>query len=234
MIIRFLDILEAMDASELRKLLDQVKVLRAPTRTLSTFGATRVSYHLVSPVEDLKGRTRMRKGTVLSEKPRIITPDAFAERFRGFGRQADEFARWLTPAYRDLLRALEYNFKNEDLRTRVLAAEPQAVADRILADLESRDVRDEAVIGCPDAAWGLALMKLTLDHASRSFATQVRDLERRGLFDPEGREEERRRGELERLFAEARADRAARELLGRRLRDYGLFAEYEDRFLSLF
>jgi len=218
----------------MRKFVGQIQVLRTPSHALATFGATRLTYHLVSPVEDLEGRTRLRRGTVLSEKPRIITPDAFAERFKGFGRQAEEFAQWLTPVYRDLLRALEYNFKNHDLKTRVLSGAPQAVAERIRADLDRRGVRDEAVIGCPDAAWGLALMKFTLDHAARFFPEQVRDLERRGLFDPEGKEADRRRREVERLFAAARQDRAAMELLGRKLREYGLFEEYEDRFLAFF
>jgi hypothetical protein len=223
-----------MDAEAFRKLAGQIKMLRAPTHALATFGATRVTYHLVSPVEDLENRTRLRRGTVLSEKPKIITPDAFSERFKGFGRQAHQFAQFLTPAYRDLLRALEYNFKNQDLKTRVLSGAPQAVAERIIADLDHREVRDEAVIGCPDGAWGLALMKFTLDHAARSFPDQVRDLERRGLFDPAGKEAERRRREIEALFASAKQDRGAVETLGRRLREYGLFEEYEDRFLGFF
>jgi hypothetical protein len=223
-----------MDASTFRDLAGQIKVLRAPGHTLATFGATRVTYHLVSPVEDLENRTRLRRGTVLSDKPKIITPDAFTERFKGFGRQARDFARWLTPAYRDLLRVLEYNFQNQDLTTRVISGAPQAVAERIIADLDLREARGEAVIGCPDAVWGLALMKFTLDHAARSFPEQVRDLERRGLFDPAGKEADRRRREVEQLFAAARKDRGVVELLGAKLREYGLFEEYEDRFLAFF
>jgi len=223
-----------MDAAAFRKLVDRIQVLHAPSHALATFGATRVSYHLVSPVDDMKDRTRLRKGTVLSEKPKILTPEALTERFQGFGRKASEFAQWLSPAYGDLLRALEYNFKNKDLRTRVLAGGPAEVAERIIADLKRREAPDEAVIGCPDAAWGLALMKFTLDHASRSFPVQVRDLERRGLFDPARKEEDRRRQEIERLFAATHADHSVVELLGRKLREYGLFSEYEDRFLSFF
>lgn len=223
-----------MDSETIRKLMGQVKVLRAPSHALATFGATRLTYHLVSPVDGLGDRTRLRRGTVLSEKPRIITPEAFAERFKGFGRQSEEFAQWLTPMYRDLLRALEYNFKNQDLKTRVVSGSPQAVAERIMKDLEGREVRDETVMSCPDGAWGLALMKFTLDHAARSFPEQVRDLERRGLFDPEGKEADRRRREVEKLFDAARRDRAAVEVLGRKLREYGLFEEYEDRFLAFF
>ncbi|HAM34623.1 MAG TPA: hypothetical protein DEB40_03050 [Elusimicrobia bacterium] len=223
-----------MDASGFQKLLKRIEVVRAPTHALSTFGATRLTYHLVSSVEGLRNRTRLRTGTVLSEKPKIITPQAFAERFQGFGKESEEFARWLTPAYRDLLRALEYNFKNQDIRTRVVSGAPKAVTERILADISRRESRDEAVIRCPDSAWGLALMKLTLDETARSFPVHVRDLERRGLFHPEAKEEDRRRREIDQLFAAAGRDRAALEALGRKLREYGLFEEYEDRFLSYF
>ncbi len=223
-----------MDAATFQKLLRQIDVLHAPVHALATFGATRLAYHLLSPIDALKNRTRLRRGTVVSQKPQILTPEALTERFQGFGRKASEFAERLTPAYRDLLRALEYNFKNQDLMTRVIAASPQVVAERIRADLDRREAHNDAVIRCPDSAWGLALMKFTLDHAARSFPVHVRDLERRGLFDPAGKESERRRREIESLFAAARKDRSALEALGRKLREYGLFEEYEDKFLSFF
>lgn len=205
-----------------------------PQRALATFGATRIEYHLISPVENFRNKTRLREGKVLSEKPKILTPDCLAERFQGFGEQSREFAQWLTQSYRDLLRALEYNFKNQDVATRVICEGPRAVTDSIKADLDRREAKDQALILCPDPAWSLALMKFALDESARSFPVNVRDLDRRGLFDPEGKLRDRRRREIERLFAEASSDRGALQTLGRKLREYGLFEEYEDRFLSLF
>ena len=209
-------------------------MFRAPKRLLSSFGATTIRYHLVSPVEDLKYRTRLREGEVRSEKPAILTPESFAERFEGFGEEAGEFARWLTGSYRDLLRVLEYNFRNQGFAARVISQPPRAVAERIQAELEERGSPDQAVIRCPDAAWSLALMKFTLDESARSFPTHVRDLDRRGLFDPGRAAGDRRRSEIERLFAAAGKDRSALPALGRKLHEYGLFPEYEDRYLGLF
>jgi hypothetical protein len=77
-------------------------------------------------------------------------------------------------------------------------------------------------------------MKFTLDEASRSFPGHVQDLERRGMFDADGGEGGRRRREIEALFRDAERDRAAVEALKVKLREYGLFGEYEDRFLALF
>jgi hypothetical protein len=158
--------------------LTQTKVLKQPRRLLSTFGSTQIEYHLISPVEDLEDRTRLRQGTVVSDRPKILTADAFLDRFQGFGEEAGDFERFLSGAYRDLLRALEYNFKNQGFSTRVLSEKPAVVAERIAGELDDR----QALISCPDGAWSLALMKFTLDESARSFPTNVQDLERRNLF----------------------------------------------------
>lgn len=224
-----------MDAGLIAKLLPQIKVLRAPRSTLSTFGATRIEYQLISPVEDLADKTRVRKGEIVSERPKILTAEALARRFKGFGPDAEGYAQWLTSAYADVLRSLEYTFRNKRGSTRVLNERPALVAERAAADLDSRDLRTQSLIVCPDAAWPLALMKFTLDEAARSFPTHVQDLDRRGLFNPQRAASDRRRAEIETLLAAAAAgDKSVRDALGSKLRDYGLFAEYEDRFLALF
>jgi len=223
-----------MDGELIRSYLTQTQIVRAPKRRLATFGATQISYHLVSPVEDLTNRTRLRHGTVVSQKPQILTAEAFVERFEGFGDDSKEFSDWLKGSYRDLLRSLEYNFKNQGFSTRVLSERPETVVERIAGELDAKDEPMQALIRCPDAAWSLALMKFALDESARSFPTHVQDLERRGLFKGAAGQEERRRREIEGLFDAARADKTAVEELGRKLKEYGLFAEYEDRFLGLF
>lgn len=174
-----------MDAKLIKSLLDRTHVLRAPKSALSTFGATQIAYHLISPVDDLADKTRLREGRVDSERPKIITADAFAQRFSGFGEDSGEFADWLTQSYKDFLRALEYNFKNQGFSARVISEAPRQVADRIVSELDAKDERKGAVILCPDGAWSLALMKFTLDEAARSFPTNVKDLDRRKLFGPQ-------------------------------------------------
>lgn len=216
------------------RLLARTKILRAPAHRLSTFGATRIEYHVISDADGLRGRARLREGTVVSARPQILTPDSFKERFEGFGDEATEFARWVSTSYRDLLRALEYNFRNQGLAARVLRDAPRVVAERMIADFDARGSSDQAVILCPDAAWSLALMKFTMDEAARSFPANVKDFERRGLFAPDRGEGDRRRREIEALFKDAERGRAAVPALKKKLDEYGLLEEYEDRFLSLF
>lgn len=223
-----------MNAATVRRLLEETRLLRAPKHLLSTFGATRIEYHLVSPVEDLQDKTRLREGWVTSERPKLLTPRALRERFEGFGEDACEFADWLCREYRDVLRAVEYQFKNEPVRTRVLGQDPRQTAQRIQSELDARSACNAALILCPDTAWSLAVMKLSLDEAARSFPAHLREFESRGLYGSAGAESRRRRDRIEKLFASAPADPAARDALGRELREYGLFKEYEDRFLALF
>ena len=223
-----------MAKEPIERLLACTEILRAPTRRLATFGATRVDYHMISDADGMPGRTRLREGAVVTERPKILTPDAFKERFEGFGDESAEFARWVSTSYRDLLRALEYNFRNQGLAARVLSDAPRLVAERMVADFDARGASDQAVILCPDAAWSLALMKFAMDEASRSFPGHVRDLERRGMFAPDRGEGDRRRREVEALFQDAERDRSAVETLKGKLREYGLFEEYQDRFLALF
>lgn len=222
------------DKDKIAGLLARTDVLRAPKRRLATFGATRIDYHLISPIEAMPDRTRLREGAVVAQRPQILTPESLRERFEGFGEDADEFARWAQSAYHGLLRAIEYNFRNQNTSARDIGETPGLVAERMLADFDSRDVTDRAVIRCPDSAWPLALMKFTLDETARSFPGHVRDIELRGMFSADRGEGQRRRREVESLFQRAERDRALLETLGAKLKDYGLFDEYEDRFLSLF
>lgn len=223
-----------VDRGLLLKFLRETQLVVQPARRLSTFGATRIRYNLVSPIDDTGDRTRLRQGLVVSEKPLILTPEALRERFEGFGEESREFARWLGEEYRDLLRALEYKFRNQDLVSRVLRDEPAEVAGRIQRELEGGGAQDAVLLRCPDAAWSLALMRFTLEEAKRSFPVNLKDLERRGHFAASGPEGVRRRNEIEALFQRAGTDPAARSDLGGRLREYGLFEEYEDRYLGLF
>jgi hypothetical protein len=223
-----------MDSTLVTRYINETQVLLYPQRLLSGYGPTTIRYHLVSPIDDLENKTRLREGSVVSERPIILTPESMKERFEGFGDESRENARWISEEYRDLLRVLEYKFRNQDYRARVLSADPRAVVGRIKEDMRSLPARDAVLIRCPDAAWSLALMKFTLEEAARSFPAHVRSYEEHGLFNPGSTAERRRQNEIERFFSRAATDAQARAALGRKLKEYGLFERYEDRFLSLF
>ena len=61
----------------------------------------------------------------------------------------------------------------------------------------------------------------------------LKELDERGFFNPEKRQDERERFEIEKLFQEAQSDRSRLTSLAERLKQTGLFADYEDRFFTL-
>jgi hypothetical protein len=223
-----------MDEALLAKFINETKIVLRPKRLLAGYGPTNINYHLISPIDELKNKTRLRVGSVVSQRPIILTQEALKERFEGFGEESQEMADWLYDQYRDVLRALEYKFRNKDYQARVLQDNPLTVSGRVQEDLRLRCVPDAVVIRCPDAAWSLALMKFTLDETARSFPSHVRSYEEHGLFDPGSTIERRRQHEIDKLFGDAASNPETRAVLGHKLKEYGLFERYQDRFLSLF
>ncbi len=91
-----------MDQALIFSYLKRTRIISAPKTALATFGATQIEYHLLSPIDELKDKTRLRHGEVVSQKPQIITPQALAVRFEGFGPESLEFADWLGSSYGSL------------------------------------------------------------------------------------------------------------------------------------
>ncbi len=202
-------------------------------KRLTTFSGTKINYSLVSAIEGMKDRCRLREGIVLAEKPIIITPETLKERFEGFGPDKEEFSRILSALYQDILRGIEYKFKNEPGPVRIFKESYKAVGERIKADLDSRDVIHAAVVACPDAGWQLSLMKFIIEEIQQSFPHHAKEMEEHDMFDPKGRMERKKKYEIEILFRKARADRSKVSELGKKLKEYGLFEQYEDSFFSL-
>ena len=57
-----------MDQALIFKYLKRTHVIKAPVSTLATFGATHIEYHLVSAIDGLEDKTRLRQGEVVSQK----------------------------------------------------------------------------------------------------------------------------------------------------------------------
>jgi hypothetical protein len=209
------------------------RILKPPKHAIATFGTTTLRYVLLSMVPDQPGCCRLREGEVTAERPKILTPEFWKNRFEGFGEDARAYHEEMEKAYGEALRGLEYSFRN-DLKTTSLehAALPE-VADRTKKVMEQENAPRTALLEGPDAQWALSIMKFIVDTSLRSFPANVRELDERGLFDPQKRQETRERFEIEKLFQEAQRDRRQVPALAERLKRSGVFADYEDRFFAL-
>ncbi|MBP9128084.1 MAG: hypothetical protein KBG07_04870 [Elusimicrobia bacterium] len=207
-------------------------VLRFPRHRLATFGRTEIHYQLVSAVSNQPVLTHLRTGLVIAERPQILTPDLFSQRFQGFGDEASAFERFLKDNFSDTFRGLEYSFRNELQSTEPHRTEAGELAKNIRRDLDARDVARAAVIVGPENGWSFSLMKFILEETSQSFAVNLRELDERGLFNPDSSDERNRR-EVNALFRKAESDPALIKPLAGLLNKTRLFDEFQDRFFSL-
>lgn len=214
-------------------MLNQIKILRPPKHSLATFGTTQLRYVLLSPIEGQPGQCRLRDGEVTAQKPRILTPDLWKERFEGFGEGTGSYSEQIEKSYGEAFRALEYTFKN-DLRQTTLEHLPlPELTERSRKVLESEDKPRTALLEGPDSHWPLAVMKFIVEMSLRSFPSNVRELEEHDFFHPEKRVEQKHKREVERLFRQAQEDPQAVKPLAEFLKASGRFEDYQDRFFAL-
>lgn len=216
-----------------QKLFGQIQVVRSPRHRLATFGTTRLTYKLVTEVPGFSDRSRIRIGELTAEKPAIITPDVFREKFIGFGDAAQRYVEGLVAQYGEALRGLEYQFRHEPEAVRVELQPVDVLLPQLAREFDRDGGHKTALIRGADKHWELALMKFIAEETLASFTTNMRDLEQRGFFDGGDPAERRRHNEIRMLIERAHADRQLVPELGKRLKQYGLFEQYQDAFFSL-
>lgn len=219
--------------AQLKKLLQGIQVIRPPKYRLSTFGSSQISYFLVTNVPGFFDRCRVRQGEVSADRPQLLTAQVLKEKFFGFGDTADDLMEALVQQYGDALRALEYQFHNELSSNRIELIPPDQLLQNISRELDSSNTPRTALIHGPEKYWELSIMKFIVEETMTSFASNVKELQERGFFDGENRELSRRHREIQTLLEKARSDRAVISILGKKLKEYGLFEIYQDQFFKL-
>jgi hypothetical protein len=220
-------------AGQLKDIIEQTVVVRFPRHRLATFGDSDIRYYLITPHADADDRSILRTGRVSALRPKILTPESFQSYFEGFGEDAEGYEKLLKDNFADSFRGLEYTFQNKLENREERHVGPDDLARTLGRDLDDRSATREAVLRGPENGWSLSLMKFALEEAGRSFPVNMRELDERGLFDPGAAALNRRKGEIERLFRDAASDATLRPVLAARLKEYGLFDDYQDRFFRL-
>ncbi len=213
--------------------LRRTRILTSPKHAISTFGTTTLRYILLSSLPDRPDYCRVRAGDVTAQRPKIMTPEFWKNRFEGFGDDANDYREEIEKVYGESLKGLEYTFRNDLKTTSLEHATLAEVEDRSRKIIEAEGATRTALLEGPDAQWSLSIMKFIIDMSLRSFPSNVKELDERGLFQPEKLRENRTRREIETLFTHAKTDRSTIPKLAEMLQQTGLFADFEDRFFSL-
>ncbi len=201
------------------------EILRMPQRSLSTFGPTNLTYYCLSQIS--ARQTRVRRGVVSAQKPKIILAEQIKEMFDGLGDEAKDFAHHMIEQFGPHLRALGYRFGHELEQTKTYRKTLRETYRVLLPKIEEQG--HSGVIAGPEEFWQISVIKLALDMAMKSFRANATELEERGFFNPE----QRVKAAAERLFAQCEGRRLSVKTLGDFLMKNQLFQDYEDRFFNL-
>jgi len=227
-----------LDPETIAEVVRQTQVLRPPKQALATFGTTTVSYYLLTepayaglvPGGD---ETVIREGKVTAERPQIITPFYLLNLFRGF-EHGQDFARYLAQEHGPNSPGLMYAYRN-DLKETTIVSDPLAtVAGRLAEDLDNRGEHLAAVVRGIDHLWDISLGKFIYELTAGSLGHNLAELGRRGLLGSERGLPRAARARLEEMFAAVQKGELDPRELKSELDRWGVFAEYEDRFLGLF
>ncbi len=227
-----------LDPETIRQVAERTQVLRAPRQALATFGTTAISYYLVTePVYgELLGETQetvVRHGHVTAERPQIVTPFYLLNLFRGF-EHGEEFAQHLAESQGANSPGLMYSYRNDLEDTSVVSDPLPAVAQRLADDLEQQGERMAAVVQGVDHLWDVSLMKFIYELTISSLGQNVAELAHSGLLGMEGGLPRAARAHIEKMFAGVARGQVNPTELKAELDRWGVFKEYEDRFLDLF
>lgn len=227
-----------MDPTDIQAIAERTVIVRAPRQPLATFGVTAVTYHLVTATAFAEDEARsdeavIRTGVVTANRPQIITPAYLLNLFDGF-EHGEEFAKYLVATHGPNAPGLMYAYKNELQDTNVVADPPDVVAHRLADQLDRDSKVHAAVIRGVDHYWDVSLMKFIHDLTIGSLGQTIGDLGRRGLLGAERGVPRAARARIEELFAGVAAGEVEPIQLKTELDRWGLFDEYEDRFLGMF
>ncbi len=225
---------------DVRTIVENTRVVRPPKQMLATFGTTVVDYYVVTrpSYEGLPGagdaaESVVRTGKVTAARPQIVTPFYLMNLFQGF-EHGQEFARYLRATYGPDAPGLMYTYKQEPGDTSVVSDGPDVVAGRI-ADRLDRDGKHLAVvIRGVDQFWDVSLAHFIYALTAGSAPGNAAEIAQRGLLQPDRGVPRAARERIDAMFAAVRAGEMDGNELKRELDRWGLWEEYEDRFLDLY
>jgi hypothetical protein len=221
-----------MEADEkIQFAVEHTEVLRAPMQSLATFGTTNIYYYLVTELAEWVNVVR--EGRVIAGRPKIVTP-SYLINLEGFSSQARKFIEMMAERYPHQ-PGIFYTYKNEPREMNIVSEPINAVISKINQLVDDRRDPLTAIIKGVEALWDVSLLKFTYELTTSSVQANVAELEKRGLLrvDSSGVPRDAR-NHIEELFETTKRDPSSASELVAELKQWGLFHEYQDRFLSLF
>ena len=216
------------------------EVLRFPKQKLATFGITKITYYIITEpiinelLENNEEDLVVREGKVIAERPQIITPYYLKNLFSGF-EHGEEYAQYIRENRGSSDPGLLYKYRNEFDKMEVVSGTLEEVAERLEKRLDGKNDNLSTIIRGVNKYWDICLMKFIFELTTSSLVNNVLDLNRRGLLNVDGQGLPRdARIKIENLFRDVKSGKTDPGVLKKELDCWGVFREYENRFLDLF
>jgi hypothetical protein len=225
---------------DVRTIVENTRVVRPPKQLLATFGTTVVEYFVVTepsyaelPGAGEQEESVVRTGKVTSARPQLVTPFYLMNLFQGF-EHGQEFARYLRATYGAEAPGLMYTYRQEAADVEVVSDRPEIVARRIADRLDRDGVHLAVVIRGVDQFWDVSLAHFIHALTIGSAPTNAAEMAGRGMLQADRGVPRGVREKIETMFAGVGTGEVDGRELKAELDRWGLFEEYEDRFLNLF
>ena len=228
-----------IDDERIRSAVEHTEILRPPKQALSTFGTTNIYYYLITEpaytelIENVT-ETAVREGRVIAERPKIVTP-YYLSHLEGFGMEARQYLDMVIKAYGANAPGLFYTYRNEPKELNIVSDDLRAVAEKLNAELDQRGDPLTSIIKGQDELWDVSLMKFIYELTRSSIRSNLMQMGAKGLLsmDADGVPMDAR-VRIEELFRQVSGGDIDPVELKKELDRWGLFEEYEDRFLGIF
>jgi hypothetical protein len=214
------------------------QIVRAPKQSLATFGTTNVYYYLVAEAAYNElvdtNETVIREGRVIAERPRIVTP-SYLSRVQGFSPEAKKYFEMLLTVQNPNSPGLMYSYRNEPKEMNIVSDTLPAVIARLNNDIDQANNPMTSIIKGEDTLWDVSILKFIYEITQNSVADNVRQLNQQGLLnmDSSGLPSDARI-RIEALFDLVTKGELEPSELKNELDRWGVFNEYQDRFLDIF
>ena len=211
--------------------LEHTELIRRPQQTLATFGDSAIDYYVIT--ELASNFSVVRDGKVIAARPRIVTP-SYLVNVEGFSEDARGYIKMMARENPND-PGIIYRYKNEPREMHIVSEPIKGVVDRLNALLDEQGNPLSIIIKGVEELWDVSLLMFISDLTRRSIHDNALEFQRKGLLDvdnsglPKGA-----RDYIEYLFEQVREDLSRAPQLASELNRWGVFNEYEDRFLALF
>ena len=238
---------------KIKKAMDGTSVILDPKELISSFSSTTVRYYMLTvPMYlDFEGRatdseTIIREGKITWQKPKLLTP-SYMMRVEGFSDEAKRAFEMIASEDSDLAMILyRLRLAKDSERMDIVSESLNTVLDKIIDDINKRGEKHTAIIKGVDEFWDVSLSKFAQELMTKSaYFSQLPDmLERNAIgmnnngFPVVTRDSMgipiAARKEIEIMFRLFEKGEVKPSKLKEELDRWGVFEQYQDRFLSFF